>query len=736
MINAQLTSTETNEVFVQIIFPAMNMAPRLFTRKVPWNTISRRCYYTNVEAAQLIKKLYSKRSSSRGFPSKAEKAMLADALSIYGDIMEPPNSYVMNTMLSLMLHSKQSHEVVKLWQDLPRTLTESESPHSTFALMLKCFACSKSEDVDALLLPLLDTLEWIKRLQGGQQRLAMSQQEYSRLICRVISRFNVDRGTLRRIHSLIDDRFAADIFIETAVMNGYRKWDDAESAAAVFWAIPPIRRDAVCIGTMMAIYIEGGRSEEAMSLYDGIEAADRDHVHHCLALKACSLRGDLRRGNAVRSGMGNAVQSGRGAVDLQNALISFYGKCGALKDALDVFDSMPNDKKNVVTVGAMMAVFVDGGRPLDALQIYENVHVFNARIRRSEVCHVLALRSCVLSNELERGRRVVWSLEMDKIKDVNLVNAVISFYGHFQDVERALNAFKSATTAITIGTINAVMDCYFRSNLHVQCIELFEGIRSFYGLEPDGTSYSVVLAACALDAGCFSLGLSVLRALMDGDEGPQSMSMRRHLSVQIQSINLLAKMGRVEAAQQIFDDVKANEIEKYRREITVWNAMLNAFAINGDAARCKALFDAMVDDVGLKPIKKSYAILFNALSHCGDVQSALRIWKRIESTMSSMDGDGGNVDETKYDQYIVGSLVDGLSRKGLLMAAYRLILKYERFTGGKFNDVMWTSLLSGAVKHNKSDVARRIHGEYLRRFGDDEQYIDSVEAVNLLMTNL
>merc|ERR1719242_200469 len=124
--------------------------------------------------------------------------MLKEAMEIYSQIMEPVNEYVMNTMLSLMLHSKQSDQVTKLWQEMPRVVTESSNPQITFSLILKCIACSK-KDVEPLMAPLFDTLMWIK---DHPQHLVMSKEEYSTLICRVIRRFSVNLYSLQEIHSL------------------------------------------------------------------------------------------------------------------------------------------------------------------------------------------------------------------------------------------------------------------------------------------------------------------------------------------------------------------------------------------------------------------------------------------------------------------------------------------------------------------------------------------------------
>ena len=181
-----------------------------------------------------------------------------------------------------------------------------------------------------------------------------------------------------------------------------------------------------------------------------------------------------------------------------------------------------------------------------------------------------------------------------------------------------------------------------------------------------------------------NFGQSIYRKLQqDRDENDWIL---KDLSVQINLINMYGKCGKLEEAKKIFEEIKASEYEKYCAEISVWNAMIHAFARNADLEEAKNILKRMEIETNLRPNTKTFVLLLNVCNHCGDLEQAIHIWQHQI-----------NDDEVKYDEYVISSLIDCYSRKGQWEKARRLIEEFEEYSQTQCEH-MWMSLFSGFSK--------------------------------------
>nr|CAB3500282.1 unnamed protein product [Digitaria exilis] len=88
-----------------------------------------------------------------------------------------------------------------------------------------------------------------------------------------------------------------------------------------------------------------------------------------LALSACARLGDLAAAESIRD---RAFEAGYSKdVFVCSALLHLYSRCGAMGDAIRVFDKMP--MRDHVAWSTMVAGFVSAGRPAEALGMYRRM---------------------------------------------------------------------------------------------------------------------------------------------------------------------------------------------------------------------------------------------------------------------------------------------------------------------------------------------------------------------------
>eukprot|EP01084_Bolivina_argentea_P174202 301746_1 len=104
---------------------------------------------------------------------------------------------------------------------------------------------------------------------------------------------------------------------------------------------------------------------------------------------------------------------------------------------------------------------------------------------------------------------------------------------------------------------------------------------------------------------------------------------------------------------------------------------------------------------------KTYSILLNGCSHCGDINQAKCIWNNIDN------------ESIKYFEDVFTPFIDCLSRKGLLNEAYDIMkeLQKEIINENRNNmKLAWMALLSGCKKFKNEDMANVIYMEIGKQF--------------------
>ncbi|GJN38823.1 hypothetical protein PR202_gb27899 [Eleusine coracana subsp. coracana] len=165
------------------------------------------------------------------------------------------------------------------------------------------------------------------------------------------------------------------------------------------------------------------RAASGLATLPGAGAA-RFHDYDA-AVTACVERRALREGRQVHARM---VAAGyRPALYLATRLVIMYARCGALEDARNVLDGMP--ERNVVSWTAMISGYSQNGRPEQALELFITMLRDGSSL----------LDMYAKSETIQEARRV---FDMLPVRDVVSYTAIISGYSHLGLDEEALDLFQ------------------------------------------------------------------------------------------------------------------------------------------------------------------------------------------------------------------------------------------------------------------------------------------------------
>lgn len=454
-----------------------------------------------------------------------------------------------------------------------------------------------------------------------------------------------DVGEIRRgkeIHGqLIVNGFSLDLFAMTGVVNMYAKCGQIEEAYKMFDRMP--ERDLVSWNTIVAGFAQNGFAELALDLVTRMHEEGRrgDFITIVSILPAVANVGSLRIGKAVH---GYAMRAGFDSiVNVSTALVDMYAKCGRVETARLVFDGMKS--RNVVSWNSMIAAYVEGGNPEEAMRIFQKM--LDQGVEPTNVTIMEALHACADLGDLERGLFVHKLLDQLKLgTDVSMTNSLISMYSKCKKVDIAADIF-SKLQGKTLVSWNAMILGYAQNGRVNEALNYFCKMRS-KNIKPDSFTMVSVIPALA--------ELSVIRHAKWIHALVIRNCFEKNVFVMTALIDMYAKCGAVGTARALFDMM--NE-----RHVTTWNVMIDGYGTHGLGKAAVELFNKMLEGP-TKPNDITFLCAISACSHSGLVEEGIHYF-------TSMKKDYGI--EPVMDHY--GAMVDLLGRAGRLNEAWDFIQK-------------------------------------------------------------
>ncbi|KAL9451185.1 hypothetical protein AB3S75_012856 [Citrus x aurantiifolia] len=454
-----------------------------------------------------------------------------------------------------------------------------------------------------------------------------------------------DVGEIRRgkeIHGqLIVNGFSLDLFAMTGVVNMYAKCGQIEEAYKMFDRMP--ERDLVSWNTIVAGFAQNGFAELALDLVTRMHEEGRrgDFITIVSILPAVANVGSLRIGKAVH---GYAMRAGfDSVVNVSTALVDMYAKCGRVETARLVFDGMKS--RNVVSWNSMIAAYVEGGNPEEAMRIFQKM--LDQGVEPTNVTIMEALHACADLGDLERGLFIHKLLDQLKLgTDVSMTNSLISMYSKCKNVDIAADIF-SKLQGKTLVSWNAMILGYAQNGCVNEALNYFCKMRS-KNIKPDSFTMVSVIPALA--------ELSVIRHAKWIHALVIRSCFEKNVFVMTALIDMYAKCGAVGTARALFDMM--NE-----RHVTTWNVMIDGYGTHGLGKAAVELFNKMLEGP-TKPNDITFLCAISACSHSGLVEEGIHYF-------TSMKKDYGI--EPVMDHY--GAMVDLLGRAGRLNEAWDFIQK-------------------------------------------------------------
>lgn len=541
----------------------------------------------------------------------------------------------------------------------------------------------------------------------------------------------------RAVHADIRSKgYDSDLVVGNTLVSMYGKCGSIVDAQSVFDGLPD--KDVVSWNAMLAAYVHEGESEKALQLYKQLctECVSPNARTFVSILQACAILGE-REGaalNDMESTNRFSLEVGRSLhadalrkrydsnVFVCNTLIRMYGKCGSIEDARKVFDGL--SEPNVVSWNAMLAAYVQQGLGLHAIQLYkemqENFVASNERTFLSvlQACGILADKGNGVNVQSEKqislqAGRTIHAEARKKGYDTQVFvgNTLISMYGKVGSSLDACHVFGDIVDH-NIVSWNALLGVLVDDGQGDKVLQFYHQMQED-GLSPDGVTFVSAIQACGLLAERESnpigdLQLTKAEPLALGKELHANARRKGYDSdvfVGNTLVSMYRKCGSIVEAQDVFD--RLSQPDKVS-----WNAMLVAYAQQGQAAKTLQLYELMLDAV----VSPDVWTCVSALQACGALSGNAEGKDNGQtSRLKSLEkGKAIHADARIFgfdsNDFVVSTLISMYGKCGSVADA---MLVFGSLSNP--NVVSWNAMLQANVEQGQSSIALELYEEMQER---------------------
>ena len=354
--------------------------------------------------------------------------------------------------------------------------------------------------------------------------------------------------------------FDDDVHVQNTMVHMYCSCNGGINCAQkVFDEMPKL--DSVSWSAMIGGYVRLGWSSDAIGLFRKMQMAGvrPDEITMVLVLSACTDLGAFELGKWVESYIEKEkVQKN---VELCNALIDMFAKCGDVDKALKLFRDM--NERTIVSWTSVIVGLAMHGRGLEAVSLFEEM--IGAGVAPDDVAFIGLLSACSHSGSVENGRKY-FDLMIKRFKIV----PKIEHYG-------------------------CMVDMFCRAGLVKEALEFVQKMH----IEPNPIVLRTLISACRAH-GELKLGESITKQLIRNEP--------MHESNYVLLSNIYAKMSHWEKKTKIREVMDKKGIKKIPGSTMIeLDSKIYEFVAGDKSHRQYKEIYEMVDEMGRELKRAGYA---------------------------------------------------------------------------------------------------------------------------------
>ncbi|XP_023748721.1 pentatricopeptide repeat-containing protein At4g14050, mitochondrial [Lactuca sativa] len=428
-------------------------------------------------------------------------------------------------------------------------------------------------------------------------------------------------------------------------------------------------------------------------------------MHHQLLqpLRLCASRRLTSHGKTLHANILKLGLDHYGA--LPNTLISMYGKCGLIKDAVQLFDEMP--QRDVVSWASILTAYNQSNLPSRALSLFPFMFTRDF-LQPDHFVFASLLNSCAALNALRIGQQLHAQFMLSPFSSDDVVkSSLVDMYAKCGSVDTARSVFDSISSKNPISWTTLISG-YARSGRKSEAVDLLRDMKEsdlfswtalvsgliqsghlisafhlFIEMRKEGIKIidpfilsTIIVASANLSS--LELGKQVHSLVL-------KLGFQSSLYISNSLIDMYAKCSDIIAAKTTFHGILT-------KDVVSWTSIIVGLAQHGRAQEALSLYDDMVS-TGIKPNEVTFIGLIYACSHVGLVSKGRDLFKSMVECY-----------KLNPNLHHYTCLLDLYSRSGHLDEAENLLnsMPFE------IDEAVWASFLSCCKRFGNTQLGIRV----------------------------
>ena len=400
-------------------------------------------------------------------------------------------------------------------------------------------------------------------------------------------------------------------YVRSTLISMYAKCGALMRAREVLFEIPT--RDVVSWNALIAGYAQQGKGEDALNCFEHMQSdgISPDSVTFTCILNACGIAKAFDKGKQIHE---EIVNKGllKKHINLGNALVDMYAKCGAFTKAQEVLDDLPF--QDVISWNSMIAAYAQQGKSENAMHCFDEMQ--KNGFSPNAVSFTCILKACGSIGALEKGKQIHEDIVNRALlgKHIELGNSLVDMYakcGAFTQAKQVLDKLLIRDVA----SWNALIAGYSQHGKSEDALECLEWMLND-GLSPNAITFTCILKACG-----------IIRALDKGKQIHKEIVNNGLLAkdsvLGTALIGMYAKCGELGQAQEVFEELPI-------RNVASWSALIGGYVQKGMDQEAVSCFKQMQNE-GLSPDSVTFICILRACGNTGAIDKGIQIHNDIVS---------------------------------------------------------------------------------------------------------
>ncbi|KAG9440117.1 hypothetical protein H6P81_020282 [Aristolochia fimbriata] len=466
----------------------------------------------------------------------------------------------------------------------------------------------------------------------------------------------------------------SDLVTANSLLSMYAKHGCVDSSCLMFNTMP--QRDSVTWNSMITCYIRNGFFQEAVETFMDLCNRGFGTKTELIAnvVSVCGKGGDLNTGREIHARVVCGGRAGQ-CVLLSTALVDMYSRCFHLKSAMRVFEEI--ERRNVVCWTAMIAGCVTNGEYGLSLEGFRAMLLEG--VQPNSVTLMAVLRCCAeLGATSLQGREIHgYAIRHEFDTESHFRGALLDMYSKCRaSLHLASLVLESAKERDVVMWSSLIRSYSCNGESIEEALKLFSRMR-MEGVDPNSVT------ALALISACIALSSIIHGRAIHGYT--LKLGFNSELSVGNAVIDMYSKIGFLDAARQVFDEMP-------KRDSISWSTLISAVGAHGHGAHAVRLFSEM-QRRGIKPDGIAFLAVLSACNYAGLVDQGTELFNQ-------MSRDYGVV--TTVEHY--ACYIDLLGRFGKIREACEALMQLPLTPSPS----IWSALVSACKVHGRYEEAEML----------------------------